>query len=326
MKILSLPERDDHPYILEVDNTELETFSHMPRCYFWEHVMGLVPSAGRLDDMVETIKPSAPLVWGGAVHLWMEHYYGGDAPEEAFAKTIREYGQRLEAIEIGGGHHTQGRLDLHIDQYLEDPNVQERDKYYRCIATEQYVMRPIDGDVGHGGKIDLIMYDERDNSVVIWDHKTSKKKVNSDYFMDWFNMSYQVTGYHWHGEHLTDLLKERGEIPDDSVFRGVMINALQTTKTIEYNHASSIFTRTDAQIKDFVRSAWILAHEILERKQKTIKLLESGDPPENAWPYWPNFGENFCKWKDLNTVTPEIRDQILDACVFDPWWERRRRK
>ena len=326
MKIEQLPHRDDHPYILEVDNTELETFSHMPRCYFWEHVMGLVPAAGRLDDMVETAKQSAALVWGSAVHRFLEFYYGGLTPLIAMERTLAEYGDRFEALEISGDYRTAGRLQLVMEQYLDDPDIITRDKYYTVLATEQYVMRPIDGDVGHGGKIDDVMFDERDNSVVIWDHKTSKKKVKSDYFMDWFNLSYQITGYYWHGEHITNLLKEDGTIPGDSVFRGVMINAMQTTKTIEYEHASALFSRTDTQIADFVRSAWILSHEILERKQKTIKLLEAGDPPENAWPYWPNYGENFCKWKDLNTVTPEIRDQVLDVCIFDPWWERRRTK
>lgn len=322
----SIPKRDECGYALELDNTELETYAHNPRCYFWEHVMGLVPSTGQPDDMVVEVVPNAPLIFGGAFHLWLENWYDGKSPEESYDLTIAEFGDLLGALEMAGDYRTAGRLQIVIDEYLHDDERIEMDRPFRTLHVEQYVVRPIDGIIAHGGKIDMVRIDERDNTVTILDHKTSKKKVKSDYYMDWFNYSNQITGYSWHGHHLTGLMREQGVIPDDSQFVGCVINAVQTSPLIQYSHARSLFVRSEEQVREFVANAWEIGHEILRRKEATDRLLEAGDPPELAWTHWPTYGEMFCKWKEVNKLEPSYRQALLESYQFDPWWVRRRSK
>lgn len=314
MLIKEIPDRTRGRYQINVDNTELSAWGHNPRCYMWEHVLGY-------ERPIETEKQrgnARTLLFGQVLHAWLEGYYNDEVDNswEDYLPELREM-QDLD-------WRSPERVIEVVNAYAEDKDRAERDRYWKVLRLEEYYSKPIGSALEYGGKGDMIVLDTRDNTVWYVDHKTTSKNVEGSHFYDWFNYSYQVTGYHWLGEYVLDLLKETGEAPGDAEFGGVIINAIQSTKTIPFRTKSIPFRRTTDQVEEFVRNAYLVGENILRARDKARTYIEKGVPAESAFPHWPGFSETWCAWRDVNNAASVgVRDNLLSTLSIAPWWERR---
>jgi hypothetical protein len=157
--------------------------------------------------------------------------------------------------------------------------------------------------------------DTRYNKFYFVDHKTTKKTVKSQYYMEWHTIAPQMTGYTWLGEYVTDFLREGGQLPDDTEYGGVILNSMQSSPKIECACASIPLPREPYHIEQFIRHTYQLGCENLERRAKTALLHEQGIPLEAAWPHWASYDEGWCDWCSINHAPDEeTRDKILATC------------
>lgn len=279
--------------MLRLSNSKTEMFMHSERCFWWRYIRKIYPST-----------TGAPLTWGSAAHSGFEAFFatGGVVDAMAALKGTDEL-NALERMEREGSYFTPERLRMVLDAYAKE-YATDIDRW-DIIDIECDSTVPISDDIHWQGIRDLVVRDRDDGLIYFIDHKTTGKKVDSQYYAASFDMSQQMTGYHWMGQ------QEHG---DD--FGGIIINAVQSTKTIPYNFTRFPIIRDDWQIEGFLRNIKAIAPRIQECEDSGPELVnwygEEDSKVLDIFPMRWTYSENFCDYRHLNNTPPEMREGMID--------------
>lgn len=278
-----------------LSNSQAQMWQHSPRCYWWRYVRGLVAKSDTLGQ--------APRTWGDFVHQGFEGLYQGLSVAESI--DAMDLGPLEDLAEIGD-YHTPAALRYVLDEYAKSVLPKDLERY-EVLSIEDALHGKISSSVGWLGKLDLILRERETGGIFVWDHKTTSKKVDSGYWTAQFSHDQQMTSYWWLAQQ---------EYGDD--FAGLMINACQTTKTINYRHARVPVTRDIWQIDEWFQNFAALGPEIRDKLELGKTMHEAGlretDPEVlAAFPICNTYSENFCDYAELNRTPPEIREALIDA-------------
>ena len=284
--------------MLRLSNSKTELFMHSERCFWWRYIRKLYAN---------TNNPA--MGWGGVVHSGLEQFFKtGSITDAMVALEDTVDIQPLERMEREGSYYTTERLRMVLDAYA----LEYKDDFdqWEILGVENNTMVDISDDIKWQGIHDLVVRDLEDGLIYIIDHKTTAKKVNSSYYAESFDMSQQMTSYHWMGEQLYG-----------DAFGGIIINALQSTKTIPYNFARFSIIRDDWQVEGFLRNIKAIAPRIEECEELGPPLLT--DELEYDVPTWRTlfpmrwtYSENFCEYRHLNNAMPEMRPALIEQLYY----------
>lgn len=269
---------------------------HSERCFWWRYIRKLYPRAS-----------SPALGWGGVVHSALEHFFKTGSVEGAMlAIEGTEAIMPLERMEREGSHLTPERLRMVLNGYAKEYK-KDLDTW-DIIAIENDARVNINDDIVWQGIHDLIV--RIDGLIYIIDHKSTGKKVASDYYSASFDTSQQMTSYHWMGQELYG-----------DEFGGIIINAIQSTKTIPYTFARFPIIRDDWQVEHFINNITAIAPRIEDCEHLGAELLAEGASEEDpltlaAFPMRWTYGENFCDYNYLNNCMPEMRPAMIEQLYY----------
>lgn len=239
--------------------------------------------------------PDPNLTWGDVLHKGLEWLYsgGGYTVDTTPLQTLADFGD----------FHTPGAFHHALDEYA---SIYEDDLMrFEVLGTEKTLVRDLNTQLAWLGKIDLIMREKSSGAVYFLDHKTTTKKVDSSFYTDQFSHDQQMTSYWWLGQ------QEYG-----SDFAGIIINGLQTTKTIGFNHARCVLSRDTWQIDEWLANINALGPRIRGALDVGPQLVAAGlretDPEVlAAFPIHNTYSENFCEYRELNRMHPELRESFI---------------
>lgn len=208
-----------NPSLLQATPTELEldnsTFEAIQTC----------PVAGLMRLLkLKPRGPSAPLVFGGAVHAAMEYFFKSEQPD------------LMTAVKVARTHAAENHLDDVADDKRNYDRLEQLIRvwfvYYKNNPNKRYNLLVIDGKpavelpfrvllgtlfnpmschdmpIYWTGKIDLVDWDEVSQSAWVVDHKTASMMGES--FVKEKVRSSQFLGYHFALQTLLPQLKVKG--------------------------------------------------------------------------------------------------------------------
>ena len=284
--------------MIRLSNSKTEMFMHSERCFWWRYIRKLYASVN-----------NPALGWGRVSHSAFELFFETGGVSDAMrALEASPDIEPLERLEREGSYYTVERLRMVLNAYAKK-YADDIDRW-DIIDIEANQMVPISDDINWQGIHDLIVKDKADGLIYIIDHKTTGKKVNSSYYSESFDTSQQMTSYHWMGQQLYG---------DD--FGGIIINAVQSTKTIPYNFARFPIMRDDWQIEGFLRNITAIAPRIEECEGLGPAYLKLGWDEEQEdvlsdFPMRWTYSENFCEYRHLNNAMPEMREALADQLYY----------
>lgn len=147
----------------KVSNSEVSTFLHCKRKYWYEYMMDLEPKVH-----------SEPITKGVMIHAILEQYYlakmDGESEDECrtqafapLADAARE--QDADLLDLA-------KTRVLVQQYFD--HYEEIDQRYEVIAVETKLIVPLIDDVlALAGTIDAIFQDKEDGTIIPVDHKSS---------------------------------------------------------------------------------------------------------------------------------------------------------
>lgn len=272
---------------------------HSERCYWWRYLRRLV--------LKET---GAALTRGDVIHKGLELLYQGQSVSLVM-EALQGNGtlRQLERLVDKGDWYTPERLRMTLDAY--QPTLEADMERYHVLATELDETLRLDPatdertfDVEWRGKLDLVVRSKEDGKVYIIDHKTTEKKVDSSYYAERFSYDQQFTGYTWMG----------GQNWQEN-FGGVLVNGIQSTKTIPFNTARFPVARDDWQTLEWMENIHQWAPHIRHAQLEGARLLADGFREHNpevlrVFPIRTGYSENFCDYRHLNNCSPELRELV----------------
>lgn len=287
---------------MKLSNSKLEKYLHSERCFFWRYILGVTPK--------EDAKSAERMLWGDVIHKCLERMLTGAMTVQEAIASVEKTGS-LEWLNTGAfsptGWRNKTRLASLLNGWYNKWAAEGLKNRFEILDTEHDAKIPLWFDIGDDtpvfqGIIDVVARDRETGKIIIIDHKTTEKKVDSSYYTDSFQWSNQMSGYYYIGEQLWG---------DD--FGGILINAIQSTKTIPHNCAISPVDRHDWQIADWKRLIETKGAEALGLEKKYRAILESANWKDviGNFPHSNDYSENFCEYKALNRTDPEFRDSYI---------------
>lgn len=268
---------------------------HSERCFWWRYFRRLVRK-----------QASVELDRGECVHSALQYAYELGDVDDAFAALRADggVGECLDRLQTVGDWFTLDRLYMSLDKYRE--RLAADMEQFEVVSAEQDVDEPICEGVTWGAVIDLTLRDKTDGKIYYIDHKTSEKKVDSPDYVSRFNNDMQFTSYDW-----------LGHLKHGKDFGGILINALQATKTIPFRHSRFALTRDTWQTDEWLGTIRVHAPRIKEAYDKGTILLEQGldeTHPDvlEIFPVRYSYSENYCDFKYLNNEPPELREALIE--------------
>lgn len=158
-------------------HSQLDSYKKCPLWYYHEHEVGL---RKRTDESSEH-----HLRFGEAIHAALRHLYLGDSLESAKRVFLETYPVQLDAGDLA---KTRENGIVALAAYAL--HWREEDAKWKVLSCEQADSRE-DGHVVH---LDLVMESLEHGGVYGYDHKTTGKYLNSDYWLQ-FNPNSQITQY-----------------------------------------------------------------------------------------------------------------------------------
>lgn len=279
--------------MIVLSNSQTQMWQHSPRCYWWRYVLGIVPKSEGSPDPNRS--------WGDMIHKGFDLLYQGHGVSEAMKLMDLSV---LETLKETGDFHTVATLRRALDEYAKTVLPEDLARY-DVLSTEKDHICNLSTTVSWLGKLDLVLREKSSGLVSIFDHKTTSKKVDSSYWTDQFSHDQQMTSYWWLGQNLYG-----------DEYDGLQINALQTTKTIGYNHARFPVSRDDWQIDEWYANIIGLgpriAYALEIGKQMYAAGLRETDPEVLAmFPICNTYSENFCDYRFLNQCPPDFRETMI---------------
>lgn len=205
-RVFLLTQSPDHPddYTAHIDNSSLETFSQCPRATYYKQGLARVPSN------------QIPLIFGGAIHVALDHYYkGGDIPT-AISLAVSDYTARVPDPSFSGWRNVDRLtevLNQYFSHYSSDPITTYPDKVeipftyplghfplntsiqsphlWFDLPTPAPTLYIRNLDIVWTGRIDLII--THLGQFMLADHKTTS--IEGPTFWEQFALSQQFIGY-----------------------------------------------------------------------------------------------------------------------------------
>ena len=283
--------------MLRLSNSKTEMFMHSERCFWWRYIRKIYLRA-----------TAVPLTWGSAVHSGLEQLYQPTRPDpddvmDLLYRTEDPAIHNLERLEREGSHFTPERLRMTLNAY--DKEYDDDWEIIHDDDIEHDVTVPLNDSIEWQGIFDLVVR-RPDGLIYIIDHKTTAKKVDSSYYSAGFENSQQMTSYTWMGQQLYG-----------DEFGGIIINAIQSTKTIPYKFARFPIIRDDWQIEQFKRHIEAIAPRIEKCEDLGPSLIAGWYDEEHPtvlkhFPMRWTYSENFCDYQHLNNCMPEMRPALIE--------------
>jgi len=205
-RVFLLTRSPSHPddYTAHVDNSSIEAFSQCPRATYYKQGLARVPTN------------QIPLIFGGSLHVALDHFYKGGSPSDAVALAVADYTSRVPDPSLSGWRNVD-RLTEVINQYLTHyssdnittyPDKVEIPFTYplghfplsTTIPSPHLWLESHDPstplfirnlDIVWTGRIDLIIHHL--GRYMIADHKTTS--IEGPTFWEQFSLSQQFIGY-----------------------------------------------------------------------------------------------------------------------------------
>lgn len=205
-RVFVLTPSPSHPddYIAHFDNSSIEAFSQCPRATFFRQGLGRVPTN------------QIPLIFGGALHTGLDHYYKGGTTSDALALAAADYTARCPDPSLSGWRNIDrliSVLQAYFTHYSSDPITTYPDKVEIPFtyplghfplnsllpsphlwleshppSTPLYIRNL---SIVWTGRIDLIIHHL--SQFMIADHKTTS--IEGPTFWEQFSLSQQFIGY-----------------------------------------------------------------------------------------------------------------------------------
>lgn len=312
---------DGNDYVLQIDNTSLETFNTCPRSAYYRLVRGRVTPT------------SAALQYGSAIHAGLERWYS--TVDSDFSDQQREVMMLEDAVADFGDfdsgfnewrtpdracdtlqkyirHYGEEDFDI-LDDHVETPfslplGVVPFDGFVKA----EYIDKPIgatpeglvhvDGiHVYWTGKIDLCV--KRQGAHWIVDHKTTS--MLGPTFWEHFHLSNQTIGYVWAANQM---FGER--------FAGLGVNCIASRKPTKTGTPTEFhrqyFPYRDDQVEEWETNTMHLVADFL------ANLRRDYFPMTTAW-CMGKYGK--CKYHDVCTLPLAQRDSLLYSDIYsDNTW------
>jgi hypothetical protein len=158
-------------------HSQLDSYKQCPLRYFYEYEVGLRKRGDESSDH--------HLRFGEAIHEGLRHLYLGDtlkAAQEAFLST---YPVQLDPTDLA---KTRENGVVALASYAR--RWRDEDRKWKVVSCEKADARE-DGYIVH---LDLVMENLEQGGIYGFDHKTTGKYLNSDYWLQ-FNPNSQITQY-----------------------------------------------------------------------------------------------------------------------------------
>lgn len=270
---------------------------HSERCFWWRYIRKLYANSN-----------NPALGWGSVSHSGLEQFFKTGSVADAMSALEGTVDMEpLVRMEREGSYYTPERLRMVLDAYAKEYS--DDFDQWEILDIENNALVELSDDIQWQGIHDLVVRDREDDLIYIIDHKTTGKKVDSSYYSELFDMSQQMTSYHWMGEQLY------GE-----QFNGIIINAIQSTKTIPYNFARFSIIRDDWQVDGFLRNIKAIAPRIEECEHIGAVLFQNlSEEHEDVLEHFPmrwTYAENFCDYRHLNNAMPEMRPALIEQLYY----------
>lgn len=315
--LLTQDEGEDN-YVLQIDNSSMETLTTCPRSAYYSLIQGRVAVGGEA------------LVYGSAHHEGLEAYYKGKTVEEVrravyetfdgnvFAgwrtpesalESIMDYMQRWKhetIVPLKDGNGTP-MVEIPFSIPLGEIEVNEFIRHQKNLlvkdcADDTSTMFFVNKlTIFWTGKIDMFI--KLDGGNWIMDHKTSSIKGESYYAG--FELSHQTIGYTWAGEQI---LKE----PVTGFLLNLIINRkpTKTGKGREFDRRQYYYPRY--RIDEWPKDTMAILEDLVGY------LVKGSFPPMRAWCVG-KYGK--CRYHDVCCVPPENRIKMLHSTLYqDNTW------
>lgn len=249
----------------KISNSEVSTFLHCKRKYWYEYMMDLEPKV-----------QSGPINKGTMIHLILEQYYlakmDGENEEECQTQAFQPLADAAvmagaDLIELA---KLRGLMQAYFDNYADD------DDRYEVLAVETKFAIPM-GNFALAGTIDAILRDKEDGSIVPVDHKSS--------YNFWTDQQLAISGQFV--KYLA-AMRERGYETDR-----FMVNQIRTR---EMKPGNELFKRafvrpSDTRVKNVLHQHLAVGREIINFREKSLK--------DDAIPIFDKFGCSNCSFLTL---------------------------
>lgn len=165
-----------------IRGTELQDFLRCRKMWSYRWIDGLQPK-----------KQSTPLLFGTAMHKYLEVYYSGGSHRNALyaVQDLIEQTDTSQMDELDYQEMVE-TLNTVIENYNKRYELDFQD--WEVIATELTFAIPLDDEIGYTGTIDLIVRNKSDGKIYLVDHKTTNSIEKYDKNSD---MDRQISRYWW---------------------------------------------------------------------------------------------------------------------------------
>lgn len=323
---------DQDNYVLQIDNSTLETYVTCPRSYAFNNIYGRSP------------EPKSALTFGSAIHRGLELYYKNRPVNEIIEGVVATFPSKSDSFldELLGAETSSREWrtpELAVDTILEYMKTYPKE----CETWEVMTFNgepaveigfsiplmetKIDslcnwpqstlvvGSNDHSpfhvknltvfwtGKLDLLVRMRQSGAIKVLDHKTSS--IASGQFLDDFILSQQTLGYTWAG-------REMLEEPVDGLILDLIVNR-QPTRT----GTARALSRYPYPYPEWRLDEWrtnVVSHII-----KLLHDLFQLDFPMS--PKWCIGKYGKCPYHSICSLPPEQRLDALEGSGFtDNTW------
>jgi CRISPR/Cas system-associated exonuclease Cas4 (RecB family) len=247
----------------KISNSEVSTWLHCKRKYFYEYVLDLEPRV-----------QSGPLTKGNIIHELLEQYYlekMDDSPEDMCKAAIQTHINKL-AIQPGVDILELAKIRDLVLAYTQHYMESDAERYEVIAVETKFAVPMIDDVFALAGTIDAIFLDKEDGTHVAVDHKSS--------YNFWTDDQAQISGQF---VKYVYALRARG-----FNVKRFMVNQLRTR---DLKPGNELFRRawvrpSDNRIKAVIAQHVTVGSEIMEFRQNPVK--------ETATPIYDKYGCSNC--------------------------------
>lgn len=270
--------------------SELATFMHCPQKYFNEYVRSI--------EKIEKAETEHDRDWGRAVHKGLEVWYKTGLLAEAHSAFEKEYPEQLKEEDLA--KTKEGGIKL-LNNYVEFYRAQ--DLNWEVIEAEHEGTFAFE-DVQWTVHIDLIARNRQSGDIYFWDHKTSGRSPDFN-FWKLYDISSQLTAY-------TAYVKEKFGSCAGAIINALIIGHRQRAyKGEPAGHWSkferNIFNRTPRQIE-----AW------KQNVKEWMKKLEFSRDQH----LWPTHDSQLCNWCEFRELCISGDDEEIREVLYQPKQKR----